>query len=201
MSEPESNPVKKPKLSFSIRTMLLMVTVAGLVFLGIRKWKEQKNRKILDQWIGQIHNEEYTEAEKENPLECPVDLEIETQLSLLLYGAMYMDDETEQMSCLKLLVEQFPDDAKESLTRIALKSRNENTKTAAIRLLGLYRDEKILPSPFLNVSKFCVQFEDHVDHLSGFAFEGVIANGLINRVSEICCGCRIRAEPAEPVIV
>jgi len=147
MSDSESKQPKS-KRSFSLRALLLLVTLVALGLFAKQLWDDHQKRKMLAEWIDQIRQSEVISPYSRNapnPLACPTDLEKEEQLALLLYGAVKLDEEFEQMCCLKILAEHFPVDAKEPLTRIALRSNNEATQAAAIHLLGFIRDENILP--------------------------------------------------------
>ena len=53
MSESESK-LPKPKRSFSLRALLLLVTLAALGMFGKLRWDDYQKQKILSEWVNQI---------------------------------------------------------------------------------------------------------------------------------------------------
>ena len=131
------------KKSFSLKALLLLVTLVALGIIGKQQWDKYQNRKMLVDWIRQF------ELSFPNPNEssptanvgCPnTSFSKEQVLAVLMDGALNLREEFQRLYCVKLLAEQYPDDARESLVRIALHSRDVEVQCAAINLVGFCRD-------------------------------------------------------------
>jgi len=135
----------KRKYSFSVKMLLVLITLAVIGIFGKQQWDKYQNRQILINWIEQSHlNAQYTDVVTSNL--CPdSSLSKEQVLSLLVDGAFSLDESFRRTYCLKLLAEQYPKEAKEPLIRIALRSDDESVQATAIHLLTLLRDENVLP--------------------------------------------------------
>ena len=144
------------KKSFSLKALLLLVTLVALGIIGKQQWDKYQNRKMLVDWIRQCEiglpsPNIGLPSPKPNiqsviaHVQCPnTSLSKEQVLAVLVDGAMNLKDSYHRLYCVKLLAEQYPNDAKEPFIWIALHSRNEKVQAATINLISLCRDTNAL---------------------------------------------------------
>ena len=93
---------------------MLLVTLAVLGIIGKQQWDKYQQRRMLVDWIKQAQLAPKTTSIGTNP--CPDSSLSKSQvLSLLVDGAINLEDRFERTYCLKLLAEQYPADATEAL--------------------------------------------------------------------------------------
>ena len=154
-----NSPNKRPT-SFSLRTLLILVSVAAIGVVGIQQYNEFTKRKILKEWLTEVRQE----FEKSPPSQigrasfisgspsrnslktlCPEKLGVEAEIKLLVYGACHLEQSYDRNCCLRLLVDQHTEKSKEAFLQIGTRSKFVDTKCTAIHLLGIYRDTDVLP--------------------------------------------------------
>ena len=134
---------------FSLRTLLIIVTLSALGILAKQWWDHQQRLKAIGSWVDACAEE----AEKHiGPFSsaCPKTMEVKHQVELLAYGAIHFEPPNQlpavdrRVVCLKLLAENFPENSLEPLLSIAIDSDDLHIQKLAIHLVALYREESSL---------------------------------------------------------
>jgi len=132
----------KPKRSFfqprfSVRTLLILVTLCAAGLFGRQKWVEYRNLEIAREWVAQLDMQSF------GP-QCPVKTSRRIELESLLAGALHLESTFQKTACLKILAEQYPNQCLDPLIQVALRCDDVEVQLVAIHLLSLKRDVNAL---------------------------------------------------------
>jgi len=118
---------------FTLRTVLLLVTLSVAGLFGRQKWIEYRRLENARQWVQQF---------KGHTFACPPPRLISAAevIPTLLSGALHLESEFERTTCLKFLAEQYPTECLDALIRVARRSKRPKTQRIAVHLISLARD-------------------------------------------------------------
>lgn len=135
---------------FSLRTLLLIVTVVAVGLYGKQRWDNYQKLKTAEAWVDAAITELDGHSSfyygQESPVHqisagCPNEkLETAGQIAVLVHGALNLQTTRRQTCCLKILAEQFPAVSLNAFIRIAHRSDDVEIQATAIHLASLYRD-------------------------------------------------------------
>ncbi len=128
-------------MRFGLRSALLLVAIVAVGVYGKLRWDEYCRTRIAEQWvaacIGQIDaaGDEPTRVD----IPCPTEFPANTQLKVLVHGALNLDSTFKRRCCLKILAEMFPAESAKPFLEIALRSRDPKIQIDALHLLAMHR--------------------------------------------------------------
>ncbi len=151
MAQPESARKRGSGLRFSLRTLLLVVTLVCIGLWGKLQFDEYRKRQVAWQWVhplvhgvAQGHYRPGAVGFVPTPTP-PAGLKPEQQTEILVIAATRLTDPVARMAGLKILAEMQGSAAERPLWRIVSASHDPEIKAAAIRLLCLSRKPSVLP--------------------------------------------------------
>ena len=134
------NPPKKSWSSFSIRTLLILITLVGIGIAAKIQWDHRQKMNLLTGWIDRC--EQALQKDWYQGVQCSVDMPSAEQIKILTYGTLHSKTIRQRTICLKLLFENFADESLSALTKIAFHGQDLEMRCHAIHLLALLRDDK-----------------------------------------------------------
>ncbi|MEM7457357.1 MAG: hypothetical protein AAF456_23680 [Planctomycetota bacterium] len=142
-----SNPPKSSWRSFSLKSLLVLITACAIFFV----WRQYSYEYgIVDDWVDRVLADVEANPLGEPPLGSfipqpalipgPEEISREDQIRLLTHATKWLDSPQRRTCALKILVEQFPDEAHDELIRIARESEFTHLQREALLLSSLYRN-------------------------------------------------------------
>ena len=129
-----ASPKRRLLPKFGLRTLLLLVTLPVVVFLGRQKWLEYRRLENARQWV-----QSFDDSPPHSRI-CPLPISAAEEVPTLLSGALHLESEFKKITCLKLLAERHPTDCLEALIQVARRSKDKTVQRAAVHLISLTRD-------------------------------------------------------------
>jgi len=151
MAQPEAARKRGSALRFSLRTLLLVVTLAAIGLWGKLQYDEYCKRRLAAQWVEPLLAIPAAPVVMDpwgGPQLAPMppwpQLRTDKQQEeLLVIGATQLADPKQRMAAVKILVETRRHGAQGTLWRILAMSKDSNIQAAAIHLLALERKPEI----------------------------------------------------------
>lgn len=151
MAQREATKTRRSWLRFSLRTLLLAVTLSAIGLWGKLQYDEYCKRRLIAQWVEPlllVPDAPPVMIDWPWPQTAPLPIcpKVQTdkqQEELLVIGATDLADLKQRMAALKILVETRRHGAQGTLWRILARSKDPNIQAAAIHLLALARKPEI----------------------------------------------------------
>lgn len=167
----KTSDARKSWRSFSLKTLLIGVTVCAAIFA----WRQyQYEYGTINDWVDVI----LADA-KVNPLvddswtdwqailtPCPRDMPDRQLIPLLMKSTKWLPTDERRTCVLKILAEQFPDRAHELFIKIASETEHDDLKRNAILLASLYRLES-------DVEQFRQYLDDENPNIRSAAIDAI----------------------------